>query len=344
MADNVELLQHEINRFGVVTVTDAVMYDVLSGAPVLKLDTLKISNISSESQNKQIKGGQSADMLLYYAYGRSVNVEFQDALISDKSMRELWGAELNASAFDLNKVDRLEVVGGKVILTYTPKVPADIIVLNVTAGTEVAAINRSLSGKQLTINSGAADGDTVEVYYVYTSTEALGYNLVETIEGKLVPASTAKVVTLAHAPVPGAKFLAINVTKDTIITEEALAGLSGSTVTFLVGSTTVDFSDDLEFIYEYADGVATGYQPTEIILKSTSFPKTVKFIGTSFVLEQRTGQKVAIELEIPKLKLDGAFTLTMEAEGDASVFDFRGMALINDKKELLKIKKIGYID
>lgn len=344
MADNVELLQHEINRFGVVTVTDAVMYDILSGAPVLKLDTLKISNISSESQNKQIKGGQFADMLLYYAYGRSVNVEFQDALISDKSMRELWGAQLTATAFDLHKVDRLEVVGGKVLLTYTPKVPADIIVLNVTTGLEVAAINRSLSGKELTITTGASAGDIIEVYYIYTSTEALGYNLVEFVEGKLVPADTAKVVTLAHAPVAGAKFVAINVTKDTDITAEAKAALAGSTVTFAVGSTTVDFGDDLEFIYEYANGVASGYQPTEMILKSTSFPKTVKFVGTSFVLEQKTGQKVGIELEIPKLKLDGAFTLTMEAEGDASVFDFKGMALINDKRELLKIRTIGYID
>lgn len=344
MADNVELLQHEINRFGVVTVTDAVMYDILTGAPVLKLDTLKISNISSESQNKQIKGGQSADMLLYYAYGRSVNVEFQDALISDKSMRELWGAELTATAFDLHKVDRLEVVDGKVNLTYTPKTPADIIVLNITTGLEIAAANRSLSGKALTINTGASAGDIIEVYYVYTSTEALGYTLIEHIEGLLIPDDTSKTVTLAHTPVAGAKFVAINVTKDTDVTAEALAALNGDDVEFLVGSTTVDFGDDIEFIYEYANGTASGYQPTEMILKSTSFPKTVKFVGTTFVLEQRTGQKVALELEIPKLKLDGAFTLTMEAEGDASVFDFKGMALINNKKELLKIRTIGYID
>ena len=270
MANNVELLQHEINRFGVVTVTDAVMYDILSGAPVLKLDTLKISNISSESQNKQIKGGQFADMLLYYAYGRSVNVEFQDALISDKSMRELWGAQLTATVFDLHKVDRLEaLVSGEDLvatLTYTPKVPADIIVLNVSEGTELAlTTGYTLSGTGLTFVAGVTAGDIIEVYYVYTSTQA-----------------------------------------------------------------------DVK-----SDGA---YAATEMILKSTSFPKTVKFVGTSFVLEQKTGQKVAIELEIPKLKLDGAFTLTMEAEGDASVFDFKGMALINDKRELLKIRTIGYID
>ena len=264
---NIDLLDHEINRFGVVTVADAVMYDILSGAPVLKLDTLKISNISSESQNKQIKGGQFADMLAYYAYGRSVNVEFQDALISDKSMTELWGADVSSAAFDLHQVDRLEAVadGTDVIVTLkrTPKTGSSLIVLNVTKGTELAlTTGYTIDGEVITsVLSAIALGDVVEVYYTVNS---------------------------------------------------------------------ADLPDS--------------YNPTEMILKSTSFPRTVKFVGTSFVLEQKTGQRVAIEIEIPKLKLDGAFALTLEAEGDASVFDFKGMALINEKRELIKIRTIGYLD
>lgn len=271
--NNVELLQHELDRFGIVTVADAVMY--ADDVPVLRLDTLKISNISSESQNKQIKGGQFADMLLYYAYGRSVNVEFQDALISWKAMQELWGAVKNTDVFTLHKVETLIVKNISSALKVTLAFPANetgLVVLNKTTGDEISKKNATaspavdgwaLADNVLTLDAAVADEDDVlEIFYTYNSDDA-----------------------------------------------------------------------DVE-----------AYTPTELILKSTSFPRTVKFVGTSFILEQRTGKRVAVEIEIPKLKLDGAFTLTMEAEGDASVFDFKGMALINENRELVKIKTIGYLD
>lgn len=267
MADNVEILQHELTRSGFVTVVDAIMY--ADGLPVLKLDTLKMSNITAESQNKQIKGGQAADTLLYYAYGRSINLEFQDALVSEKSMRELWGAELNAATFDLHQVEKLT-------------------------------------------------------------------------------ANVTKAITLAYTPVEDGvgpiEFVAINRTTETDVTAAALTGLVGKVITF---ATLVVEGDEVEVFYTYASddaALTADYTPTEILLKSTSFPRTVKFVGTSFIIEQSTGKRVAIELEIPKLKLDGAFTLTMEAEGDASVFDFKGMALIDANKNLLKIKNVRYLD
>ena len=270
MADNIELLQHELDRFGIVTVSDAVLFD--GDAPVLRLDTLKISNINSESQNKQIKGGQFADMLLYYAYGRSVNVEFQDALISWKSMQELWGATKTTTKFDLHKVETLIVDSSKeVTLAYTPKSEDGLVVINKTSGDEIV---------KKVITSPAVSGWTL-------TGETLAFDTAVAAEGEVV---------------------------------------------------------EVFYVYESDDAALTGYTPTELILKSTSFPRTVKFVGTSFILEQKTGKRVAVEIEIPKLKLDGAFTLTMEAEGDASVFDFKGMALINENRELFKIKTIGYLD
>lgn len=267
---NLELLEHELDRVGVITVVDAVMY--ADDAPVLKLDTLKISNMTSETSNKTIKGGQYADILAYYAYGRTISLEFQDALISWKSMKELWGAELSASTFNLHKVEKLTAEndsGIKVTLTYKP-----------------------LMG----------DTDPLE-------------------------------------------FAAINRTTEADVTAAAITGLDENTgvITFATG---VSAGDVVEVYYVYAsdDAAIVDYTPTEMILKSTSFPRIVKFVGTSFVLEQNTGKRVAIEIEVPKLKLDGAFTLTMEAEGDASVFDFAGMALINADKELMKIKHIAYLD
>lgn len=258
---NIDLLQHELDRFGIVTVADAVMYEVGTNTPVLKLDTLKISNLTSESQNKQIKGGQYADLLGYYAYGRAVSVDFQDALISDKTMTELWGAAISANDFTINRSERKEVIDGAATLDFIPNGVDAIVVLNVTKSTElVVTTGYTIVDNVITIVAGADDGDLLEVYYTASSADV------------------------------------------------------------------------------------TGYTPVEMVLKSTSFPRTVKFVGTSFVLEQKTGQRLAIEIEIPKLKLDGAFTLTLEAEGDASVFDFKGMALINEKRELVKIKTLGILD
>lgn len=257
---NIDLLQHELDRFGIVTVADAVMYEVGTNTPVLKLDTLKISNLTSESQNKQIKGGQYADLLGYYAYGRAVSVDFQDALISDKTMTELWGAQMSANAFTINRSERKEVIDGDATLDFIPD-GALTAVLNVTKKSElVLTTGYTIADNVISIVAGADDGDLLEVYYTASSADV------------------------------------------------------------------------------------TGYTPVEMVLKSTSFPRTVKFVGTSFVLEQKTGQRLAIEIEIPKLKLDGAFTLTLEAEGDASVFDFKGMALINEKRELVKIKTLGILD
>jgi len=89
------LLQHEIDRFGVITVMDVTLFEKLTNKPVLFLDTLKMSNISSEAQEKNVTGGKYADLLLTYNFGRSVSIEFQDALLSMASMQEIWGATVS---------------------------------------------------------------------------------------------------------------------------------------------------------------------------------------------------------------------------------------------------------
>ena len=94
MADNVSILQHELNRFGVVTVMDAMLYEYGSNKPVLKLDTLKVSNITMDGSTKEIRGGMAADLLLTYNHSRTINVEITDALLSLHSLKALWGSSI----------------------------------------------------------------------------------------------------------------------------------------------------------------------------------------------------------------------------------------------------------
>mgnify|MGYP000379636825 CR=1 FL=1 len=241
------LLQHEIDRFGVITVMDVTLFDIISKKPVLFLDTLKMSNITAEGQQKDIKGGKYADLLLSYNFGRSVSIEFQD--------------------------------GG------------------------------------------------------YGGSGGYSNNVV---------VSNAGLIATGYAALAAADLLyAWNVT-DEVEIDLTTATIASGTVTF---STAPGTTDQVTLYFKNAAPVDANYTPMEAILKSSSFPKTVKLVGRTFIMEQRTGQMVEIEIEVPKLKLASNFTLSFDAEGDASVFDFSGMALIDGaEKDVFKIRTIGYSD
>jgi len=251
----IELLQHALERFGVVTVMNATLYDITSGKPLMFLDTLKMSNITSEGQQKEIKGGQFADPLIIYNYGRTVNLEFQDAVLSFSTMKELWGATLDRTPANIT-VNEREIVtaSGTTSLTVAHTIATLAGVYDTVTGLEVSA-----TGAGTTVTATVVSGRAYHVYYSYVS-------------------------------------------------------------------------------------VDTGFDPVQALIKSSSFPKTVKFVGKTFLIEQASGRQIEAEIEIPKLKLSSNFTLTMEAEGDASTFDFAGMALVSGDHELVKIKALRYLD
>lgn len=253
----IELLQHALERFGVVTVMDATLYDT-TGKPVLFLDTLKMSNLASEGQEKQIKGGKFADTLIVYNYGRTATIEFQDAVISFSTIDKLWGGTLE-------------------------RIPANIIV---NKREKITAANINTLTTTQTIG-------TFRALY----NETTGLEITATGTGTLI------------------------------------------TATGLLAIGTV-----YQVFYDYVSVAVGGFNPVQALIKSSSFPKMVKFVGKTFFIEQASGRQIEAEIEIPRLQLSSNFTLTMEAEGDASVFDFKGNALVSGDHELVKIKALRYLD
>lgn len=110
--------QSMIQRFGVVTVMNARVYDTsvtlgssaenvetivkkvlsysngaiseVSGkAPIAKLDTLKIANATQEGPTKTVTGGQYSNPLI--KFGKSMRLEMQDALGSAAALDALCG-------------------------------------------------------------------------------------------------------------------------------------------------------------------------------------------------------------------------------------------------------------
>ena len=105
-----------IQRFGVVTVMNAKVYDVVYNGTTPKtvdeilamypkenalttLDTLKIANVSQDGPGKTVTGGQYSNPLI--KFGKTARLEMQDALGNNEALDALCGtvSEYNAAGF-----------------------------------------------------------------------------------------------------------------------------------------------------------------------------------------------------------------------------------------------------
>ena len=104
-----------LNKFGVVTVMDAKVYNYIeqsepkkvdqyiaqySSGELCTLDTLKIANINIEGPDKTITGGRFNDVLV--KFGKKGRIEMQDALGNAKALEVFGGAVLETftNAYD----------------------------------------------------------------------------------------------------------------------------------------------------------------------------------------------------------------------------------------------------
>jgi hypothetical protein len=316
------ILQHNIERFGMVTVMDVVLYDIeangAQGAPKLFLDTLKMTNINTEGSNKEIRGGIGNDMLISYDFGRTANVEIQDALLSPQSLAVLWGQNGGPEPVKFVNHNQLveangTVVSGTIVAGSVYVYPLDGLTPLASGADVMPTISkksRVLWTEQ--VATGTLSGQT-QLFSIPLA--SANVDLIVQLPGTVVSVQT--VVDSAAAAVPFVFDLA---TKKVVIDAAALdAATEGNgTITF-----TVAVSDF-----------------TEVKLTNDNFPTAMKLVGTSFVIEESTGKKKKIQIEIPKFKINSNFAFTMDAEGDASVFDFNGVALAQGG-ELIKIQFLG---
>lgn len=105
-----------IKRFGVVTVMDVKVYNVVedsledkkvdeiiglySGEPLCTLDTLKVTNITEDGPDKTVTGGKYNNPLI--KFGKSARLEMQDALGNVLALEALGGATVESFGTDEN--------------------------------------------------------------------------------------------------------------------------------------------------------------------------------------------------------------------------------------------------
>lgn len=98
-------------RYGIKEVADVTFYELDSNgnptAPVLYLDTLKVSTIEQTAENTSARGGKGNPELIMWDYGKEITVTLEDALFSAKSMAMMYGVDTGADSVDFKGLSSL---------------------------------------------------------------------------------------------------------------------------------------------------------------------------------------------------------------------------------------------
>lgn len=212
------------------------------GAPVLYLDTLKVSTVEQSASSSDARGGKGNPKLVSWDFGKEINVNLTDALFSPASMAIMFGGKDGVGTEDSTEITKV-------------------------------AMTRILST--------AADS-TVEM---------------DTAEGR----KTVKVLA------SGGSAYNTNITK---VTDAGGVDVPASEF----GSKT---AGDKFFVHYKV----TPTSKKVININADTFPGTYYITGDTFCRSDVTGEDDFFQFIIPKAKMSPENTITLEAEGDPSVFN-----------------------
>lgn len=85
-----------LDRYGIKEVADVTFYELNEGkpgAPVLYLDTLKISTVEQTAEAAEVKGGKGNTSLMAWDYGKEITLNLEDALFSKRSLETIYGGK-----------------------------------------------------------------------------------------------------------------------------------------------------------------------------------------------------------------------------------------------------------
>lgn len=85
-----------LDRYGVKEVMDGTFYQITEdgniGAPVLYLDSLKVSTVEQTAENTSARGGKGNVELVSWDFNKEITVTLEDALFSAKSLAIMYGS------------------------------------------------------------------------------------------------------------------------------------------------------------------------------------------------------------------------------------------------------------
>ena len=96
--------------------------------------------------------------------------------------------------------------------------------------------------------------------------------------------------------------------------------------------------------YEYEVGLKAGDEKravSELTVLADKFAGAYRFVGDTMLFNQYTGLNDIFQIEIPRLKLDGSFSFSLNAAVEAVVFSFKGKALRDEKGRLIVFRSLA---
>ena len=250
------------DRYGIKEVADVTFYkinaDGSKGAPVLFLDTLKVSTVEQTASSADARGGKGNPKLVSWDFGKEINVTLTDALFSPASMAIMFG-DKDGVGISTKEEDKKIT---KVAMARILKTKADT---------------------------------TVEI---------------DSKEGRKV------VTVLASGEGPAAYNTAAG-----IVNVTDADGKEISAENFIKAS-----GDESNIVPAVGDKVFVHYEVTStskkvIDINADTFPGTYYITGDTFCRSDITGEDDFFQFIIPKAKMSSENTITLEAEGDPSVFN-----------------------
>ena len=238
------------DRYGIKEVADVTFYKIESdgsrGAPVLYLDTLKVSTVEQTASSSDARGGKGNPKLVSWDFGKEINVNLTDALFSPASMAIMFG----------------DKDGVGISTEETEKI------------TKVAMARISATQADTTVEIDAKDGrKTVKVL----------------ADGGATYNTTDGIVSVTDAK-------RVNITAENFTSQTA---------------------GDKVFVHYKV----TPTSKKVIDINADTFPGTYYITGDTFCRSDVTGEDDFFQFIIPKAKMSSENTITLEAEGDPSVFN-----------------------
>ncbi len=273
------MLDIQGRKYASVTVCDVTLYDLITKYPVMFFDTLQVTSIEGAAETTDIQGGQGNATLASVSHSKTVDVTFDDAIMTMSSLALLTGGNLEQATDDkkitMTETEIREVKGAetKITLSRSPKIGSYVWIAMMTNGILSTASR--------------------------TDTKVADSDIVKETDGTF----SIELSKFHNAPVSA---------------EDAI----------------------YRVFYEWEMGFNDAEELSELTVLADKFAGTYRFIGDTVLFNQYTGLNDIFQIEIPRLKLDSSYSMSLNASTEAVVFSFKGKALRDDLGNMIIFRQL----